>query len=317
MPISADKVRELASRGERSTLDYKRDDYAWGNAAANVELAKDIMAIVNALGPTAEPGYILVGVDDDGTIVGITTPHQDDADLHQRADALLIRRPRFTYGPVNVDGLSIGVYEIRSGGRPMYPRRDSGTLRKDVSLVRSGTSSVVASPDEIQGWFREDDPMRYQLQQLELAKASAEARPYATITIANMASGPDGALISAWLENTGRSGFFIESAEWRGEWSQEALTKGIADAQFPDNYTPPTGTIEVPSGMVPPGKRVRLEVQFTRAHAFDHFKSWVIMYSGYNYSGYNGNWLSYHLTVRCRTDLGGTAVFTGTARRSP
>jgi hypothetical protein len=31
MLVTADKVRELAARGERQTLDYKRDDYAWGN----------------------------------------------------------------------------------------------------------------------------------------------------------------------------------------------------------------------------------------------------------------------------------------------
>jgi predicted HTH transcriptional regulator len=66
--INADKVRELATRGERSTLDYKRDDYAWGSATANAEFAKDIMAMVNAPGPSAEPAYILLGVDDDGTI---------------------------------------------------------------------------------------------------------------------------------------------------------------------------------------------------------------------------------------------------------
>jgi len=310
MPISAEKIRELAARGERQTLDYKRDDYAWGNAAANAELAKDIMNMVNAFGPTAEPAYILLGVDDDGTIVGLATPHQDDADLHQRVDALLIRRPRFTYGAVEVDGLSVGVYEIRPGGRPMYPRRDSGTLRKDVALVRNGTSSVVATPDEIQGWAREDDPARHQLQQLELAKAAAEARPHAALSVDNMENGGDGAKVSIAIENTGRSGFFIDAAEWRGEWNQSALRSGLAEAQFGTDYLPPSGNIETPRGLIPPGKRLRLEFRFTRAQAFDHFKAFDV-----RYSGYNGSWLAYHVSVQCRTDLGGSETFSCTARQ--
>lgn len=233
MPISEDKVRELAARGERQTLDFKRDDYAWGNNAANAEVAKDIMCMVNALGPTAEPAYILIGVDDDGTVVGLRTPHQDDADLHQRVDALLIRRPRFTYGAVDVDGRSIGVYEILPGGRPMYPRRESGTLRKDIAMVRNGTSSVTATPEEIQGWAREDDPARHQFLQLELAKATAEARPSAAISVETLACGGDGASVSFTVENTGRSGFFIEHAEWRGEWTQTAMQSVLSQAEFP------------------------------------------------------------------------------------
>ena len=68
--VTADMVRELASRGEGPTLDYKRDDYDWPDTArSNAELAKDVMTVANGLQRGSEPGYILIGVNDNGDIV--------------------------------------------------------------------------------------------------------------------------------------------------------------------------------------------------------------------------------------------------------
>jgi len=48
--ISADTVRELAARCERTTLDFKKKDYDWqAPKASNAELAKDLMAMANVL----------------------------------------------------------------------------------------------------------------------------------------------------------------------------------------------------------------------------------------------------------------------------
>src|ERR1044071_9600300 len=73
MSLTPDEVRELATRKEGTLLDFKCHDYEWGNSkkAANAELAKDLMAMANALSPGAAPAHILIGVENDGTITGI------------------------------------------------------------------------------------------------------------------------------------------------------------------------------------------------------------------------------------------------------
>src|SRR5262245_55718199 len=109
-PVNANLVRELAARRESPTLDFKRADYHW-NDGGNRELAKDLMAIANSLGPAHAPGYILIGVEEvdpekTGRVVGVDpNSHLNDADLHQKVLFLLNRTPNFSYTVVEVDGL--------------------------------------------------------------------------------------------------------------------------------------------------------------------------------------------------------------------
>ena len=124
MTLTAELVRELAARGESPTLDYKRDDYDWSAKPANAELAKDLMAMANLLGPSAQPAHILIGVTNVGDLVGIQSKHMDDAQLHQKVRDLLNCIPAFSYQAVDVDGLSVGVYTIvPPSSRCAQPRR--------------------------------------------------------------------------------------------------------------------------------------------------------------------------------------------------
>lgn len=171
VPISADKVRELAARGARTTLDLKGVDYPWAaGKTANAELARDLMALANVLGPHASPAYILIGVQNDGTIVGVPpASHLDNAALHQKVKDLLNKMPLVSYCPVEVDGLSVGVYEITPGGRPYFPLRDAEpSLQKHVAKYRDGTSTETASPSMVLEWHREDD------RQLSINKSPVE-----------------------------------------------------------------------------------------------------------------------------------------------
>ncbi len=160
MPISADRVRELAARGERTTLVLRTENYDWeAPRIANAELARDLMALANVLGPSASPAYILIGVRSDGTIVGVPpASHLDEGSLRQRVKDLLNKVPRFSYGPIEVDGLSVGVYEISPGGRPYFPLKDAApSLEKHVAKHRDGTATETASPSMVLEWSREDD----------------------------------------------------------------------------------------------------------------------------------------------------------------
>ena len=173
MPINCDRLRELLSRGEGTQLDYKRDDYDWTDKnKSRVELAKDLMALANTLGPESTAGYILIGVDENSTTkegipLGLVQ-HEDDANLHQRVGNILNRTPTFAYYPVELDGSLIGVYEIFTGGRPYYPLRDKGNvLLQFVPLKRDGTSTVRATPEDIQRWYRADNPVREQKRRID------------------------------------------------------------------------------------------------------------------------------------------------------
>jgi hypothetical protein len=90
--------------------------------------------MANVLGPASEPAYILIGVDEARTILGVKTVHQDD--LHQKVRGILNACPDFSYGEVVVRGLSVGVYEIRRG------------------RARSGLSRRIEPRKRCQRWFR-------------------------------------------------------------------------------------------------------------------------------------------------------------------
>lgn len=82
--------------------------------------------------------------------------------MQQKISVLLNRTPNVSYYPMLIDGLSIGVFEIHPGGRPFYPLKEKGKLHRLVRFearVRLGTSTDVASPDQIQSWVQEDEAL--------------------------------------------------------------------------------------------------------------------------------------------------------------
>lgn len=167
MPISVETIRELLARNEGPALDFKATHYP-GTNSGNAEMAKDVMAISNGLSPHASLGHILIGVNENsdktGFVVGVDpNSHLDDASMQQKVKAILNRTPKFSYSSIEIDGLSVGVFEILPGGRPYYPLKDyppnahGNKLNRFVALVRLGTSTDAASPDQIRSWIREDD----------------------------------------------------------------------------------------------------------------------------------------------------------------
>lgn len=313
MPISPEKVRELAARGEGATLDFKVADYDWSRKnAANAELAKDLMAMANVLRPNSPPAYILVGVKNDGTIVGVpAASHLDDAVLHQKVRNLLNQTPLFSYGPVDVDGMSVGVFEIRGGGRPYFSLVDAApSLRRHAALYRNGSSTDEASPTMILEWAREDDPDAHRLRSLEIRKLEAEARVHGRLRSNATSAGPDAVEIKLFIENIGRSGFWIETCEWTASWNERfeaEMTK--ANVALPDGYQAPGGLIQLDAGLVAPGGKLDFKFRWTRAEALAHMNGAKL-----GVPGFSGNWADYHFVVPCCGELGGAEDLRWTAR---
>lgn len=307
MPITADDIRELAARKESASLDFKEVDYDWSPTAkkkSNSELAKDLMAFANSLQANSGPGYILIGVQDDGTIVGVPpVSHQDDAALHQKVQGLLNKTPHFSYVPVEVDGVSVGAYEIRPGGRPYFPLKDSGSIRRHVALHRNGSSTDLASPTMILEWAREDDPDGHRRRALELRKLEAEAQVHGRLQNLGTTTSAQEAHLKLRIENLGRSAFFVDYFVWHVRWADgfyQQLKK--AGKELPADYDPPRGQEPLsPGGIVPAGGHQDFEFRWKSGDAIRHL-------SEIGVPGFNGGWAQYLIAVPCKGELGGVAT---------
>jgi hypothetical protein len=158
----ADEFRTLCSRREGTFLDFKERFYE-NSDAGTAELAKDVMSIANGLGLQA-CGHILFGVreepDGTGTIVGCELDAWvADANLQQKVRSCLNRVPQFGLSILTVEDLRVAAIEIHPGGRPFFALRDKGRLRRHHAFIRIGSSTDIASPDEILDWARQDESL--------------------------------------------------------------------------------------------------------------------------------------------------------------
>lgn len=152
MPIDENTLEQLLHEEESSTLDFKRDQYPFDGAddKAKSELLKDILAFSNAWRRTT--ACILIGVDEVrggcSKIVGVKT-HLDDANLHQFVNSKIQRSVAFSYQPFRTENTEIGVIEIPIQERPFYLKKKFGKLNADIVYKRDGSSTAIATLDEV------------------------------------------------------------------------------------------------------------------------------------------------------------------------
>ena len=145
-------IDQLLHENESSTLDFKRDQYVFERAsnADKCEILKDILAFTNAW--RRIDAYILIGVEEVRTgrsrVVGVTN-HLDDAKLQQFVNSKTQRPLHFSYHAVSFEGKNLGIIHIPPQERPLYLMKDFGKLQKEKVYVRRGSSTVIATPDEV------------------------------------------------------------------------------------------------------------------------------------------------------------------------
>ena len=161
--ISVEQINILCFQGESNCVDYKRAQYAFkgANDAQKAELLKDILCFANAF--RRSPAYILIGVDEDasgfGVIHGIDDAEViDDAQLQQFVNSKTNNRIPFSAYPLRMNsGKILQVIEVDTcvRGRPFYLKNDYARLHHKDVWVRAGTSSHIASPEEIAAFGRD------------------------------------------------------------------------------------------------------------------------------------------------------------------
>ncbi len=152
MAFDLDLLEGLLHEDEGTSLDFKGAQYPFENAPAEqkAELLKDVLAFANSWRRTT--AYLLIGVEEvkggRSKIVGVNK-HLDDAKLHQFVNSKTQRAIEFCYRIVPIEGVEIGVIEIPLEERPVYLKKQYGNLRENAVYIRDGSSTRVATPDEI------------------------------------------------------------------------------------------------------------------------------------------------------------------------
>lgn len=133
------EIKELIALGESTTLEFKR------KIISPVKLAKELAAFANTKG-----GNLLIGVDDDGTIVGIDSEKSAIELVNQVCEFFVDPPLKPKIEIVNVSWHDVLVVQIdESRYKPHYlPQDEDGTEQKLSQrrvYIRVGEKSLIAS----------------------------------------------------------------------------------------------------------------------------------------------------------------------------
>lgn len=152
-------IKALLSKDESTTLDFKQTQYALAHATDDQkgELIKDFLAFANAF--RHHDAYILIGVTEGhpATVTGITH-HLNDAHLQQLVNTKTNRPVEFSYHALRINSKDIAAIIIPRQQRPLYLKKDFGKLRAHTVYLRHGSSTSIATPDEIARMGTPDAP---------------------------------------------------------------------------------------------------------------------------------------------------------------
>ena len=149
--VDEELLHRLLREGESARLDYnRRIPLCTWYIGEKAELLKDILAFANAW--REQDAYILTGVKhspgEPAAIIGLDSP-LDDAQVQQFVNSKTNRPIHFGYVEFASSRGNIGVFQIPVQQRPFYLRERFGALKANVIYVRRGSSTDIASPDEV------------------------------------------------------------------------------------------------------------------------------------------------------------------------
>lgn len=131
--MSLRDLKNLIRSGEGLMLEFKRD------LSSPEKIAREIAAFANTHG-----GYLLIGVDDDRSIIGVESYHEQDFFLQQAALELCDPPLEFKMEIIPYNGREVLlVYFNESKNKPVYVLNEEG---REV-YVRLEDESVRASPE--------------------------------------------------------------------------------------------------------------------------------------------------------------------------
>lgn len=146
--MALDEIKRLISGGESSRVEYKSE------RVKNADLAKGITAFANGNG-----GYLLIGIEDDGTISGVGNP----AKLEERMYNVCSDSTRPVVTPeawkYEIEGKDVLCFYVQAGFSKPYAVLQRGRERY---YTRRGTRTQEASRDELLRLFQMSGQMHYE-----------------------------------------------------------------------------------------------------------------------------------------------------------
>ena len=146
---------QLLYEEENTTLDFKAEQYRFVKVADDEksELLKDILGFANAW--RRATAYILIGVKEvrggRSNVVGIpATEHLHDHSLQQFVNNLTNQPVHFHYTAFGFEGKQVGIISIDEQTRPIYLKRDYGTLLGEKVYIRRGSSTDPTKPASLE-----------------------------------------------------------------------------------------------------------------------------------------------------------------------
>lgn len=133
------ELKEMVSKGESSTLEFKR------KISSNEKIAKEFIAFANTIG-----GYLLVGVDDDGTILGVPS-EKTVIDSVETICRFLISPQIFPEIDIvnykNKDVVAIYINESQEKPHKLVENDNVSKEKNNTAYIRVGEQSLPASKE--------------------------------------------------------------------------------------------------------------------------------------------------------------------------
>jgi ATP-dependent DNA helicase RecG len=154
------ELLEIISNGENSEVEFKRD------VLQNHDLAKELVAFSNLSG-----GMVLLGVEDDGAVAGITRPNLEEWVMTACRDKIRPGIIPFYEVVRNLEpGKDVAIVRVTRG----YDVHSVWHNHRNTYYIRVGTQSREPSPEELGRLFQQRGSFR------------AELRPVSGATLADL-----------------------------------------------------------------------------------------------------------------------------------
>ena len=146
--FSPEEITEIIENGETSRVEFKSDK------EKNIDFAKEIAAFANGSG-----GYLLIGVEDDGTVSGVRDSLKFEEKIYNVCSDSI--RPVVTpeLWKYKIDGKDVFCFYISAGFSKPYAILQRGRERY---YTRRGTRIQEASRDELLRLFQTSGQIHYE-----------------------------------------------------------------------------------------------------------------------------------------------------------
>lgn len=154
-------ITTLLNMSESDALDFKSGQYKFWSPATDdekSELLKDIIAFANSF--KTGDAFIVVGVSEKNQrkdqVVGVTT-HLKDNEVQQFVNSKTNRRTAFLVHSTTAEGQPVDIIQIaQKQERPICLTKPFGKLKANEVWIRLGSSSAIATPDQIAAMVKAD-----------------------------------------------------------------------------------------------------------------------------------------------------------------